>query len=82
MTLSPCLLAHNSENLQNFQNDQCLWDANKIASGWQPLHTALDRGAQPWKELGRLRELGLATPALNLWDGGKGLKVKLIFNSQ
>lgn len=39
-------------------------------------------GAHPWKDLGRLRELGLATPALNLWDGEKGLKVKLIFNSQ
>lgn len=43
---------------------------------------------QPWmgahlgKDLGRVRELGFDTPALKLWDRGKRLKVKLIFNRQ
>lgn len=78
VTLSSCFLAQDSENIFEFsKNDQCLSDI----SGWQSFHSSWME-VHRWKYLGRLRELGLAAPALNLWEWGKGLRVKLIFNSQ
>lgn len=81
-TLSSHFLAQDSEKVFEFsKNDQCLLDANKIISSWQSFHSSWME-VHRWKYLGRLRELGLTAPALNLWEWGKGLRVKLIFNSQ